>query len=375
LELRTLFSPEKIGNVQIKNRIVRSATFMGSAEKYGYVNKKLIDIYSELARGGTGLIISGFTAVDPGGAASPYQACLYDDSFIPSQKNLVETVHQYPDVKIAVQIAHTGRQGYHPKYHPVAPSPIPFKTTGLTPRELASEEIEELIQKFIDAGCRAYTCGYDLIQLHAAHGYFLSNFISPYTNKRTDDYGGNTQKRLKILIDIYNGLKDELGKNYPVTVKLQVQDFIPDGLTLEEGVEYAKILSEIGYDAIEPSGGGGDAQFLTKKAYPSLHIKTPEEENYFLPHVKKIKPYMKKSKLFLMGGIKNPIFAEKALQENYADFISMSRPLIYEPNLPNRWKEGDISPAKCISCNGCYMTMRVGPVYCVTKKRLEKRKK
>jgi len=375
LELRTLFSPEKIGNVQIKNRIVRSATFMGSAEKYGYVNKKLIDIYSELARGGTGLIISGFTAVDPGGAASPYQACLYDDSFIPGQKNLVETVHQYPDVKIAVQIAHTGRQGYHPKYHPVAPSPIPFKTTGLTPRELASEEIEELIQKFIDAGCRAYTCGYDLIQLHAAHGYFLSNFISPYTNKRTDDYGGNTQKRLKILIDIYNGLKDELGKNYPVTVKLQVQDFIPDGLTLEEGVEYAKILSEIGYDAIEPSGGGGDAQFLTKKAYPSLHIKTPEEENYFLPHVKKIKPYMKKSKLFLMGGIKNPIFAEKALQENYADFISMSRPLIYEPNLPNRWKEGDISPAKCISCNGCYMTMRVGPVYCVTKKRLEKRKK
>ena len=177
MELKNLFSPEKIGNVQIKNRIVRSATFMGSAEKYGYVSKKLIDIYSELARGGTGLVISGFTAVDPGGTASPYQACLYDDSFIPGQRKLVEVVHQYSDVKIAAQIAHTGRQGYHPKYHPVAPSPVPFKMTGLTPRELTTEEIEELIQKFIDAGRRAYTCGYDLIQLHAAHGYFLSNFI------------------------------------------------------------------------------------------------------------------------------------------------------------------------------------------------------
>jgi len=375
LELENLFSPEKIGNVQIKNRIVRSATFMRSAEKYGYIDKKYIDIYKELARGGTGLIISGFTAVDPGGMASPYQACLYDDSFIPGQKKLVEAVHEFSDVKIAAQIAHTGRQGYHPKYHPVAPSPIPFKMTGLTPRELTTEEIQELIQKFISAGCRAYTCGYDLIQLHAAHGYFLSNFISPYTNKRTDDYGGNSQNRLKILIDIYNGLKDELGKNFPVTTKLQVEDFIPNGLKLEEGVQYAKLLSEIGYDAIEPSGGGGDAQILTKRAYPSLVIKSPEEENYFLPHVRKIKPYMKNCKLILMGGIKNPVFAEKALKENIADFISMSRPLIYEPDLPNRWKEGDISPAKCISCNGCYMTMRTGPVYCVTKKRTQKRKK
>ena len=117
MELGTLFSPEKIGNVRINNRIVRSATFMRSAEKYGYIGKRITDIYSELARGGTGLIISGFTAVDPGGSASPYQACLYDDSFIPGQKKLVEAVHEYPEVKIAIQIAHTGRQGYHPKYH------------------------------------------------------------------------------------------------------------------------------------------------------------------------------------------------------------------------------------------------------------------
>ncbi|MFX1418207.1 MAG: NADH:flavin oxidoreductase [Promethearchaeota archaeon] len=375
MELDTLYSPEKIGNVQIKNRIVRSATFMRSAEKYGYIGEKFIEIYSELARGGTGLIISSFTAVDPGGTASPYQACLYDDSFIPGQKKLVETIHEYADVKIAVQIAHTGRLGYHPKYHPVAPSSIPFQETGLTPRELTIDEIKKLIQKFIEAGCRAYECGYDLVQLHAAHGYFLSNFISPYTNKRTDEFGGNTKNRAKILIDIYNGLRDELGKNFPITIKLQTEDFIPNGLQIEEGVEYAKILSEIGYDAIEPSGGGRDAHILTKKAYPSLNVKSSKEENYFLPHVRMIKPYMKNTKLILMGGIKNPIFANNILKEKIADFISLCRPLIYEPDLPNRWKNGDLSPAKCISCNGCYMTMINGPVYCVTKRKLEKKER
>ncbi|MFX1390470.1 MAG: NADH:flavin oxidoreductase [Promethearchaeota archaeon] len=373
--LETLFSPEKIGNVQIKNRIIRSATFMGSAEKYGYVSDKLIQIYDNLANGGTGLVISGFTAVDPGGTASPYQACLYDDSFIPGQKKLVDKVHDYDNVKIAIQIAHTGRQGYHPKFHPVAPSPVPFKMTGLTPREIKNEEIQDLITKFVDAGYRAYTCGYDFVQLHAAHGYLLSNFLSPFTNRRTDDYGGNIQNRVRILIDIYNGLKDKIGKNFPIIIKLQVEDFIPNGLILEEGVEYAKILSEVGFDAIEPSGGGGDAQTLTKKSYPSLRCKTPEEENYFLPFAKRIKPLLRGCKLILMGGIKNPYFAEKVLKENIAEFISMSRPLIYEPHLPNRWKKGDLSPAKCISCNGCYMTMRNGPVYCVTKNKIEKKQK
>ncbi|MFX1243223.1 MAG: NADH:flavin oxidoreductase [Promethearchaeota archaeon] len=375
MELKTLFSPERIGNVQIKNRIVRSATHMGSSEKYGYVGKRVIDIYKELAHGGTGLIISGFTAVDPGGTASPYQECLFDDSFIPGQKKLVKAVHEYSDVKIAVQIAHTGRQGNHPKYPVVAPSPIPFKGTGLTPRELTVEEIGKLSRKFIEAGLRAFECGYDLIQLHAAHGYFLCNFISPYTNKRNDEYGGNTQNRARILIDIYNGLRDELGKQFPITIKLQVEDFFPNGLKLEEGVEYVKILSKVGFDAIEPSGGGSETIILTKKSYPSLHIKSSEEENYFLPQAKEIKQYMKDSKLIFMGGIRNPIFAEKFIKEKTADFISMSRPLIYEPDLPNRWYRGDISPAKCISCNGCYMSLRLGPVYCVTKKKLQEKKK
>jgi 2,4-dienoyl-CoA reductase-like NADH-dependent reductase (Old Yellow Enzyme family) len=375
LELKTLFSPEKIGSIQIKNRIVRSATYLRSTEKYGYVGEKLINIYSELARGGTGLIISGYIAVSPDGTASPYQMCLYDDSFMEGQKKLVDAAHEYADVKIAAQIAHTGHQGDHPKYPTVAPSPIPSKYTGLTPQELTTEEVYKFIKIFIDVGQRVYECGYDMIQLHAAHGYFLSNFISPYTNKRNDEFGGTTQKRAKILIDIYNGLRDELGKRFPIIIKLQTQDFIPNGLTFDEGVELAKILSETGFDAIEPSGGGTETQALTRYTFPSQRIKSPQEENYFLPVVKAIKPHMKKSALILMGGIKNPLFAEQILKDKIADFIALCRPLIFEPDLPNRWKSGDLSPAKCISCNACFMSIAIGPVYCVHKKRLEEKKK
>lgn len=373
--LKTLFSPKRIGNVLIKNRIIRSATYMGSTEKYGFVGDKLIKIYDDLARGGTGLIISGYTAVDPSGTASPYQACLFDDSFIPGQKKLVKCVHEYSDVKIAIQIAHTGRLGNHPKYHPLAPSPVFYKRTELTPREMTTDEVKDYIKKFVDTGRRAYECGYDMIQLHAAHGYYLSNFISPRTNMRKDEFGGDIEGRAKCLIDIYRGLRDELGTNFPITIKLQIQDFVPNGLSLEEGVKTAKILSNAGFDAIEPSGGGEETLLLTKDAYPSQFVKKPDDENYFLPIVKKIKSSIKNTALILMGGIRNPKTVDKILEEGFADFISLSRPLIYEPNLPSRWESGDLSPAKCISCNGCYMTMLNGPVYCVTKKRLEKRKK
>lgn len=374
MELNTLFSPEKIGNVQIKNRIVRSATYTRKSEKYGIVGNTLVEFYDELAQGGTGLIISEFIGVDPSGTMSAYQLRLDNDSFIPGQRKLVEAVHNYHEVKIAAQIAHTGRQGAHPKYPPVAPSPIPDKITGLTPRELTKPEIEDLIQKFVATGRRAYESGYDMVQLHAAHGYFLSNFISPYTNRRSDNYGGTNENMARILTEIYDGLKDEVGKKFPVIIKLQTKDFVSGGLEMKQGLEIAKILVDKGFEAIEPSGGIGETQIGTKNAYPSRQIKSPEEENYFLPIVKELKPSMKNCKMILMGGIKNPISAENFLKAGITDFISLSRPLIYEPNLPNRWMNGDLKPAKCRSCNSCYVTIFTGPVYCVVRRRLEKRK-
>jgi len=372
--LKNLFSPEKIGNVQIKNRLIRSATFTRRAEKGGYIGEQLMKFYSELAKGGIGLIITGLIAMDPSGSVSPFQMSLYDDSFIPGQKELVKAIHDISETKICAQIAHSGRQGAHPKYHNVAPSAVLEKTLNVVPRELKAEEIKDFNIKFAETAERAYEAGYDMIQLHAAHGYYLSNFLSPYTNIRQDEFGGNTHKRTQVLVDIYNLIRDKLGKEFPITIKLQVQDFVPQGLMLDEGKDIVKILIDTGFDAIEPSGGLAETLVGTKEAYPSKSIKTPEEENYFLPMVEEIKPLMKDNRLILMGGIRNPVFAEKMLENNVADFISLSRPFIFEPSLPNRWKSGDTSPTKCISCNSCYMTMMTGPVHCVVRKKQDRRR-
>ncbi len=166
-----------------------------------------------------------------------------------------------------------------------------------------------------------------------------------------------------------------MGKSFPIIIKLQTQDFVPNGLELAEGKEIVKLLVEAGFDAIEPSGGIGDTQTITKNPYPSRLIKNKEDENYFLPTAIELKPLMKDTKLVLMGGIRDPISANEIIRNGNADFISMSRPFLHEPHLVNRWKEGDLTPAKCISCNSCYMTLMSGETYCVVKKKLDRKKK
>jgi 2,4-dienoyl-CoA reductase-like NADH-dependent reductase (Old Yellow Enzyme family) len=375
MKVELLFSPGNIGIVQMKNRIVRSATYSGRAEKYGKVGERMINFYEELAKGGTGLIISEFISIDVGGTMSPYQARLDDDSYINGHRKLVEKVHDFSEVKIAAQIGHSGKQGTHPKYPPVAPSVVKDKMTGLTPRKLSKEEIDDLVQKFVNTGYRSYLCGYDMVQLHAAHGYLLSNFISPYTNLRNDEFGGNFENMTRIIVMIHKQLKEKVGKNFPIIIKLQTQDFVRGGLLIEDGIKVAKIIIKSGFDAIEPSGGIGETQIGTPNAYPSKIIKSTDDENYFLAIAKELKPLMGESKLILVGGIKNPIFAESILKNGNADFISMSRPLLYEPDLPKRWQTGDLTPAKCISCNSCYFSMLTGPTHCVVRKKLERKKK
>ena len=374
MELKTLFSPEKIGNVQIKNRIVRSATWEARASEDGHVTDELIEMYDELAKGGSGLIIPGYTAVHPGGAATRCMTRLYDDKYIPGQKKLVSAVHDYSDVKIACQIAHTGAQAFDPQVEAVGPSVYVDMITKRTSRELTNDEIKEITKSFVEAGERAYTCGYDMIQLHVAHGYLLSDFVSSFSNKRDDEYGGSTEKRIKLILDIYTELRDKLGKDYPLIAKLNTKDFLPVGLTLDDAVELAKILVDVGIDAIEPSSGRFDPKFTGGKFYASYVIKSEEDENFFLPNAKAINPIKKDSKMILMGGIRRAESAEKFLQEGVADFISMCRPLIREPDLPNRWESGDLSPAHCISCNGCLTSGFRFPVHCVVKKKLEKKK-
>lgn len=367
MRLETLFSSEKIGNVEIKNRIIRSATYTRSATDDGYVTDELIQYYTDLAKGGIGLIITGIISIEQGGKMGRGQACLFDDSHIEGHKKLVSAVHDYSEVKIAPQLGHVGRQG---RRAPVAPSPVLFQVNKKMPKELTSEEIKGIINNFISAGRRAYESGYDLLQLIACHGWLLCNFLSPYTNKRTDEFGGSIINRTRILVDIYNGITDEVGKGFPIIAKLQIQDFVEGGLILEEGKEIAKILVDTGYAAIEPSGGSGDTMFNPGKNYPSVIIKSQADENYFLPMVRQLKPIMKGCKIILMGGVRDPLKVEDLLREKIVDFIAMSRPLICEPDLPLRWQNDDLSAPLCNSCNSCYMSILSGPVKCTIKRKL-----
>ncbi len=189
MELEHLFSPGKIGNVQIKNRIIRSATWVARATEDGYITEDFIEFYSKLAKGGTGLIISGYIAVDLEGAATPRMARLYNDSYIPGQKKFVKSIHEYSDVKIVAQIAHTGSNIYNKDFEPVGPSPIWNNIRKKLCRELTTQEVRNVIKRFVETGCRAYEIGYDIVQIHGAHGYLLSDFVSPVYNKRTDEFG------------------------------------------------------------------------------------------------------------------------------------------------------------------------------------------
>jgi len=374
MELEHLFSPGKIGNVQIKNRIIRSATWVAKATIDGYVTKDLIKIFKDLAEGGTGLIISGYLAVDALGAATRRMACLYDDSYISGQKKLVKAVHENLDVKIAAQIAHTGNGAFifgNKNFKPVGPSPMINLVLNKPCRELTTEEVRQIIKKFVDTGKRAYDCGYDAVQIHGAHGYLLSDFVSPFTNKRTDEFGGNFEKRTKILVDIYNQLRDEVDKNFPILIKLNTMDYLQGGLRLDEAKNIAKILIETGYDAIEPSSGRYNLKFSSRKTYPSVMDKSEKNENYFLQNVKRLKPIMRGRPIILQGGIRNPVVIEEFIKDNTTDFIALSRPLLYEPDLPMRWKNGDLSPPLCTSCNACLAVAATDTAYCVVKKKSE----
>ena len=374
IELKNLFSPGKIGNVTIENRLVRSATWESRATEDGYVTDSLIGFYEELAKGGVGLIITGYIAVDPIGAQTTRMTRIYNDSYIPGQKKLVSSIHEYSDVKVAAQIAHTGNNVISRRKVTVGPSPLRDPLTKKVCRELKNDEIKDIIKKFSEAGLRAYDCGYDMIQLHAGHGYLLSDFISPFTNKRNDEYGGSTLNRLKIVIEIYNQIRDNLGKSFPITIKLITQDFLgkEKGLNLEEGVVIAEHLVDLGIDAIEPTSGRTNLRMTNNKSFPSVIFNSPENGNYYLANAKALKPIMKDCKLILMGGIRDPIYADKILEEEIADFISMCRPFIYEPDLARRWKSGDLSPSLCTNCNACFGIGERREVYCVVKKKLEK---
>lgn len=345
-----LFTPIRVGTVELSNRFVRSATHDFMAASDGSVTENHLVLFEKLAQGEVGLIITGHAYVNPGGKASPYQIGASSDDLIKGLSQITEVVHHYPS-RIFLQLSHAGRQT-NPKLcgcTPLAPSAVYEPTFKMMPKEMSQKDIQGVIDDFIQSGRRAKHAGFDGVQLHLAHGYLLSSFISPYTNRRKDDWGGTLRKRLRIVVKIIQGIKGLLGREFPLIIKMNSSDFLPSGLTLEESMEMAKILEEEGIDGIEVSGGMAEAG----KGSVWKGLRSEEEEGYFVDSAARIKACLT-IPVFALGGLRTFSVMEKIIEEGKADLISLSRPFIQEPFLVNKFRSGEIARSECISCNRCF---------------------
>jgi 2,4-dienoyl-CoA reductase-like NADH-dependent reductase (Old Yellow Enzyme family) len=358
--LSILFEPMKIKSMALRNRFVRSATYDGCADKNGNVTENQIDLYSLLAEGGVGLIITGITYVHPTGQFSRSQNSIAGDDVIHGFKKLTAAVHQRGG-KIALQLFHAGRDARFPNSKDglrLAPSLLEMDPhSKAAHRQMTENEIWEVVRAFGDGARRAREAGFDAVQVHGAHAYLLSQFLSPFTNRRVDEWGGNLKNRLHIYRSIYHDIREKVGCDYPLLIKIGVQDHFTGGLEFKEGKLAAQSLAEMGFDALEISSGlrgptYQDTEFRTK-------IDDLTREAYHRNWCCEIKKEVD-IPVMLVGGLRTFELMEEIVQNKEADFISLSRPLIWEPNIINDWKRGDRHRAKCISCNQCLEGLRKG---------------
>lgn len=376
-----VFTPHKIGKLEIKNRFVHSATHECMATETGEVTDELIKRYTKLAKGDVGLIIPGLLFIHPRGRAVKYQTGIHNDKMISGLSKLVEAVHLNGG-KIAFQLAHGGRQA--PKkltgLPPLAPSGKGRDPVSLNKAKMMGDlEIQKVIVAFAEAANRAVEAGADAIQLHGAHGYLINEFLSPFFNDRRDKWGGSDQGKFRFLREIILEIKKDLPSEIPLLVKLNVNDFTPKkGITPELAKKYVEWLVDLKIDAVELSCGTyysfhtvrGEIpmtelayglprwmRFLAKLQFKKMIPLCEFQEAYNLQAAKLIKPALGEAAMLLVGGLKRLSLMEELIEENYTDFISMSRALIREPFLVKNFKEGKAEEASCISCNKCFAAM------------------
>ena len=358
--MSNLFDPIEINGMKVPNRFVRSATHDRQADVSGRVTDPLIDVYEALALGGIGLIVTGHACVTVDGKKNHTMLGVHHDDLIPGLKKLAGAVQRYGS-KIALQINHAGRETTAAIIGetPAAPSPVYNPGTKETPRAFTGKEIEALIAAYGAAAVRAASAGFDAVQIHCAHGYLGSQFISPYTNRRKDRWGGSLENRMRFLIEVYRCIRKAVGKAYPVMIKLNSEDFIDGGLTIEESTKIADVLSREGIDAVEISAG----MWETLDRWVKTDILEETDEAYFLDNARQFKAVMAVP-LILVGGLRSPDLMQRLIADGDTDMVSLCRPFIREPDLVNRWKQGDRKKADCISCNGC-LKYYDEPVRCI----------
>ncbi len=393
----TVFTPTKIGNIKVENRLVRSATTEIKASETGLVTDELIKVYEDLARGGIGLTITAVSNVREDGKQIAKMMGNYSDEYLDGLTALAGAYHDVSkevgnSSKIFLQIGHCGLQvGTHGGWSGeiISSSMNENKIAKKTARALEVEEIIELIECFSQATERAKKAGFDGVQFHGSHGYLINQFYSPYFNRRDDEYGGSTENRAKFAVDILESSRKKVGSDFPITIKMNGSDRINGGLEIEESVELARIFAKKGYDALEISS------FIMEVAMHEKISSVPPEaprdvrkrglEAFNLGYAKKIKSALKQDPstdipIILVGGLYRYENVQSIIENEGIEFCAMCRPLISQPDLPKIWMNGPPYPeSECIHCNLCTKELIKGVrskgLRCIYKEKLARKKK
>lgn len=360
-----LLRPGRIGTLELSNRLVRAATSETMATEDGVITPELIDFYRRLARGGAGLIISGHIYVDRRGQYAPFQTGIESDSKILGWRRLVDAVHDDGGT-IFAELSHAGSQSVVPGNEPCAPSVVPNAIFATRPQALSAEGIEGVINGFGAAARRAVEAGFDGIHIHGGNGYLISQFMSPITNTRHDDWGGSATNRNRFLIEVYRSIRSAVGPNYPVSARIGVADADPNGLSLLEGLERVRILRDEGLDAVEPVYCIMNSYLDNIRPYVGVGAKRaiqdwaieriwrPQvKEAYYRDFARAVKSVCADLPVILVGGLRSTQVMADIIESGDANFLAMARPFVREPDLPLKIMQGRKGLVECVSCNLC----------------------
>jgi len=349
---KALFAPVEVApGFRAKNRLVRSATWEGLADEEGYVTPALEEMYEELAKGGVGTLISGIIYAEKNDQPSRNMLGLDEDRFIPGCRKLCDLVHAH-DCRIVAQIAGGGSMTHYKteERRVYAPSAPPDDAMYTGAQEMTREEIHTLTRHLAEAAVRAKEAGFDGVQIHAAHGFLLSQFLEPRYNWRTDEYGGSLENRARFLLEVYDATRAAVGDDYQIWIKINCESFLPEGegMTFEECRWVCRQLADRGINTIEVSGGNCNATPL-ELGPMRTNIRGPEQEGYFLEQAAILAEELDVP-ILSVGGYRSREKMEAVLRETKVEMISLCRPLICEPDLPNRLESGVQDKANCYSC-------------------------
>ncbi len=353
--MKKLFEKTKFGNLELKNRFWRSATWLNIADKKGHLTERLRTEYIKLAQGGVGTIITGYAFITENEQPNAGMLGIYDDSFIAEYQSLNEKIHNY-GTKIIMQIVYGGSfTNFNTEDRLIwGPSAVAHPCMKTVPTEMTKDDIQYIVKAFADAALRVKKAGFDGVQFHGAHSYLLNQFLSPYYNRRTDEYGGTIENRCRIIIETLDAVKEKVGDEFPVLIKIHATDDWGDnGIDEHDALYIAQQLIEHGIDGIEFSGGNLDFKNYPNKAPGHIKINNIEDQSYFAEKTAWIAAQINVP-IISVGGHKNPQKMEDILNASNIDYFALSRTLFADPEQINKWKNDYDAKVRCISCGKCW---------------------